>query len=115
MKVGDKKKDLQLGSVRILDNSSGGGDQTLIQGARVAPDNQSNDQVQLDTARSIGDLLDPSKVEAERRAKVDDIKKRYQAGKYVQPTSDVLAKKVAEEVNIEILSGSQQDATTLAE
>jgi len=70
---------------------------------------ESGDDVLVDVAlaQSIGTTLDPATMEAERRAKVEDLRRRIQNKTYTMPSSQELAEKLAEEINFEIADASR--------
>ncbi len=116
MKIPGGKEDIQGGALKLLDprlkSSSPGLASKETQGT-VLGQIAGTDSVSIDAqfGTALGSSLDPGVMAAERRAKVDDIKKRVQNGTYVLPPSEDIAAKLAEELDFEIMT-SAKDGTT---
>jgi anti-sigma28 factor (negative regulator of flagellin synthesis) len=115
MKIRERKDELQQEALRILDtNSQGAG---AAKKKRDIFGREVSDDVHVDLAlgKSIGHEFDPHTIAAERKARVEELKRQVQSGTYVLPPSDEIAKKLAEEINFEILSSPKdEDSDTVA-
>jgi hypothetical protein len=75
------------------------GPQVLLQ----SPKPHAEEEISLGAARAIHQELNPETVIKDRRAFVDSMRAKVAAGKYVFPSSEELAGKVGDEINMEIL------------
>ena len=66
--------------------------------------NDSDDTVQIGLSRSIQQILDPQQMDAARRTKVEELKKKVEEGTYIMPSSAELAQAVGQELTFEIVA-----------
>ncbi len=104
----------QQDALRLLDQNSTAANKSKKRGAlgQLTGDDKTQDGITVDVplGRSIGQQLDPSVFEAERRARVEDIKKRVQSGTYTLPSSEEVAQKLSEEIGFEILTSGEKQS-----
>lgn len=75
-------------------------------GAIASDDRDVIDTVSVKNGKEVSELMDPARTAAARKAKVEQLTLLVQSGQYKGPDSMVLAQAVADELNVEMLSGA---------
>jgi anti-sigma28 factor (negative regulator of flagellin synthesis) len=105
MKIRGKLDELQNEALKLLEPKT---KKATSDPAKVAGQAMPtiSDEVTIDVSlsNSIGTALDPVAMEAEHRAKFEALKKQVQSGTYVMPASTEIAKKLSDEIEVEIMS-----------
>lgn len=70
--------------------------------------NSSTDSVDVTVAKMISEQLDPTRMAAERREKIERLKKLIASGEY-KPSSEAVAQAVLDELSFEIDSSSARE------
>jgi hypothetical protein len=105
MKIRDKGLDAD--SLRLLQQEGGSQSTATKRKSLFDGDGETLDTRGVTTTLGIGTELNPEVIAQERRAKVDAIKAKYQAGLYKMPSSREVAEKLVEEIELEILDGAR--------
>lgn len=101
MKIKGTVEDVQANTSKVTNSSRKAQDNAAL--LKLKSQTSASDSVDLTISKAISEQLDPTKMAAERRAKIENLKKAIASGEY-KPSAEAVAQAVSDEISMDILT-----------